>query len=281
MAGRSIAVREQKISDICALVQKEPGKHFNINALSSKIGTKWDTTKRYVDIIVERDGQQFYKDSRGLVYYASTKGVSDSTAHDIFFGGSERKGMDRMPITKNESGCSDPTAAAILIKEKKEERKAEGKVWPISSFKIGDIWSVSSSSGGRSDSVVVLGINKQDERIVCCPYDTRYYRAYMNLFTKPAKYFIAKIAGLPISKLTEYQNNIRTFLAIEPEVVEKEVIKEVKVEVPVEVEKIVEKGVPVPKSDKEYSKAEVDMLLAEQKAEIYEKCFNAVTCVKK
>lgn len=275
MANRAV-VREQKINDICALVQKEPGKHFNINVLSSKIGSTWDTTKRYVDIIVDRDSQQFCKDSRGLVYYAK---ASDNTAHDIFFGGSERKGMDRMPITKNESGCSDPTAAAVLIKEKKEERKAEGKVWPISSFKIGDIWSVSSSSGGHSDSVVVLGINKQDERIVCCPYDTRYYRAYMNLFTKPAKYFISKIAGLPISKLTEYQNNIRTFLAIEPEVVEKEVIKEVKVEVPVE--KIVEKEVPAPKSDKEYSKAEVDMLLAEQKAEIYEKCFNAVTCVKK
>lgn len=291
MANRAV-VREQKINDICALVQKEPGKHFNINVLSSKIGSTWDTTKRYVDIIVDRDSQ-FYKDGRGLVYYAK---ASDNTAHDIFFGGSERKGIDRMPITKNESGCSDPTAAAILMKEKKEERKAEGKVWPISSFKIGDIWSVSSSSGGRSDSVVVLGINKQDERIVCCPYDTRYCRAYMNLFTKPSKYFISKIAGLPISKLTEYQNNIRTFLAIEPEVVEKEVIKEVKVEVPVEVEKIVEKEVvkevPAPKishtqdyidskSGKEYSKAEVDMLLAEQKAEIYEKCFNAITGAKK
>ena len=295
MAGRSAAIREQKISDICTLVQKEPGKHFNINVLSSKIGSKWDTTKRYVDIIVDRDSQ-FSKDSRGRVYYASTEGVPEGTAHDIFFGGSERKGMDRMPITKNESGCSDPTAAAILMKEKKEERRKEGKIWPISSFKIGDIWSVSSSSGGRSDSVVVLGINKQDERIVCCPYDTRYYRAYMNLFTKPAKYFISKIAGLPISKLTEYQNNIRMFLGIEPEVVEKEVIKEVKVEVPVEVEKIVEKEVvkevPAPKightqdyvgskSDKEYTKAEVDMLLAEQKAEIYEKCFNAVALLKK
>lgn len=276
MVTRAV-VREQKISDICALVQKEPGKHFNINVLSSKIGSTWDTTKRYVDIIVERNSQQFYKDSRGLVYYASTKGVSDSTAHDIFFGGSERKGMDRMPLGKNESGCSDPTAAALLSKEKSEEKKAEGDIWPISSFKVGDIWSVSVSAGTRYETVVVLGINKPDERLVCCPYDTRYPRAYMNLSTKPVKYFKKKIAGLPLSNLTEYQKSLCTFFGIEPEVVEKEVVKEVKVEVPVEVIK----EVPAPESDKEYTKAEVDMLLAEQKAEIYEKCFNAVAALKK
>lgn len=274
MVGRAV-VREKKINDICALVQKEPGKHFNINVLSSKIGSTWDTTKKYVDIIVERGGS-FYKDARGLVYYDSAQEATETISHDIFFGGSERKGMDRMPLGKNESGCSDPTVAAILSKEKKEERKAEGSVWPVTSFKPGDIWAVSSSSGEKIDNVVVLAVNKQDERVVCCPYDQRYPRAYMNLSTKPVKYFKTKIAGVPLSLLTEYQEKIREFFGFEPEVVEKEVVKEVKVEVPVEVEKIVEK-----ESDKVWSQLEVDALLAEQKAEIYEKCFNAVAMLKK
>lgn len=281
--GTSAVTKESRINDICTMVKKNPGRVISINSIAKEIGVGWNTINSDIQYLIGMD-DSFEKRPRGVVYLLKPK-KSDPVQHDIFFG-SERKGMDKHPITKNESGCPDPTAAALLMKEKMEEAPIE-ESFPVSSFKIGDIWSVSISSSDKTENVVVLGINKPDERIVCCPYDTRFPRAYMNISTKPTKYFKQKVTGLTCSQKTELHNKLLNFFNIAPKIKEVEKIVEVEKKVEVPVEKIVEVEKPVtdtpsdPTAPRTYNQLEVDVLLSDQKAEIYEKCFNILAGIKR
>lgn len=246
--------KEDRRNKLYSFLRKNPGKEFSWKQLSPVLGVKYAAVMRDMDALVE-EYEAVSRTSMGIMY----KG-------DLIM---EEK--DRYPITKNNEGYSDPTAAATLIKEQKEEAKQESRK-EIANPKAGEVWHVTRSDGRDDDILLVLAVDTDKGFATCCPYCIKSVSTpseYNRLFTKPLKYFRMKAWGMPLSVMIETRNALRDYFEIDPELIEVEKI----VEKPVTVEKVVESQVP---GDKLYSQIEMDAAIAKCKAEVYEECFKAL-----
>ena len=244
--------KDDRRNKLYSFLRKNPGKEFSWKQLSPVLGVKYAAVIRDMDALVD-EYETISRTSVGIMY----KG-------DLIM---EEK--DRYPITKNNEGYSDPTAAATLIKEQKEETKKESHK-EITNPKAGEVWHVTRSDGKDDDILLVLAVDTDKGFATCCPYCIKSVSTpseYNRLFTKPIKYFRSKAWGMPLSVMIETRNALRDYFEIDPELIE--------------VEKIVEKPVTVEApaavtGDKLYSQTEMDMAIAKCKAEVYEECFKAL-----
>lgn len=164
---------------------------------------------------------------------------------------------DRYDFNKTEEGYSDPTAAAVISLETSpirvfhSEPKA-GEVWKVKSSKVRD----------GSELYIVVAVDIDLDIAICTPYTVSSKESIIKnchkLYSKPIKYFISKSWGLPLSTIEAMKEELANYLGIktEPDTEESKSVKRY--------------------SEKLYTKEEVDALLTAQKADIYEKCFNAL-----
>ena len=178
----------------------------------------------------------------------------------------EVKKPERYGKMKSHECHTDLTAAKAIESLCAEAR---GMIFP----KAGDVWHVQGSNNSGTKLFIVLAVDVSGKFATCIEYLTKDSPEDRELYlcTKPLKYFSGNERAwtMPLSYMTVIRNRLRDMFAIEPEekIVEVEKIKEV--EVPVKVEsKVDTTGL--------YTQAEVDALLSEQKAEIYEKCFTMI-----
>ena len=258
--------KEERRDRLYSTLTKNPGKNYSTKDIMNMLSVGIGCASRDMEAVAERDAN--IVKTRGFVTYIMPEETNRQSVHDIFFAKVEREGMDRYSANRNHEGYHDPTASAILKKEAKEEKMAN-RTYMSTDFNIGEVWNVRISSSDKCEQVIILGVNHYEDTVTVCPYDTSACRYYLKISTKPTKYFKDKVCGLPLSMVTNIKNKLTRYFGIEPEV--KEVIKEV----PVEVEKVVEKEVPM-KTDKEFSQDEVDLMMSQQRAEIYEECFKLV-----
>ena len=211
----------------------------------------------YYDMGILRKEDPCIVMNAGKVYYDSP--VKD-TIHEV-------KNPERHGKMKNsEEGHLDPTAAKAISTV---EPEAKGMIFP----RVGDVWHVQCSSGASTKLFIVLAIDTESKYATCIEYNGNVKPEDCDIYivNKPIKYFVGKQRAwtVPLSYLQIVRERIRKYLAIDPETVEVEKV----------VEKVVEKEVPVEAAtsmEGYYSKAEVDTLLAIQKAEIYEQCFKVL-----
>lgn len=231
-----------------------PDKPMKFNELTSLFEVSDWTMRKDIAAIAEEDASINFL--RGAVVYVPPTRYSGN---------------------KNEEGYSDPTAAAAI--ESVEPKVIKTNAENVRGPKPGDVWDVKCASGGTG-KFLVLAVNEiNDGRVyvTCVEYKPEHemmLESCKKLYCKPAKYFVERTWGTPLSLLTEYKNVIRDYLEIDPE----EKVVEKVVEVPVE--KIVEKVVEVPEvqvaepvsSGKLYTQEELDMEIVKMRAEIYKEC---------
>ena len=245
--------KEERREKLYLFLRKNPGKEFSWKQLSPVLNVKYNAICRDMDALAEDYGD-VVRTSIGIMY--NGKIIMEES-------------KDRYPITKNNEGYSDPTAAATLIKEQKEEARQQDQRKEITNPKPGEVWHVARSDGKDDDILLVLAVDADKGFATCCPYCIKSVCApsdYNRLFTKPLKYFRMKAWGMPLSVMIETRNALREYFEIDPELIE--------------VEKIVEKPVtvnaPAVTTDKLYSQLEMDAAIARVKAEVYEECFKAL-----
>jgi len=170
---------------------------------------------------------------------------------------------------RNDEGYADPTGSSAIGST--PPQNASGFVTP----KAGDVWDVKCASGGIG-KFLVLAVNELiDGRdyVTCVEYKPEHemmLESCKKLYCKPAKYFIERVWGTPLSLLTEYKNVIRSYLDIDPEEKVVEKIVEVPVEKIVEVPEV-RVAEPVT-SGKLYTQEELDMEIVKMRADIYKEC---------
>lgn len=189
-------------------------------------------------------------------------------------GVEEVKTFDRYPLTKNGEGYPDPTAAPTLMDDTTTEVIVEKAMENKTTVAAGDIWEVNCSKGG-TEKYIVLGVD-EEEGFATCIMLSRQPSNWKRLYTKPLKYFVKAIGFADKDEFNAMLTAISQHLGIQPVKEETETItvKFDTVAEPVEKEsepKKEEKG-----TDKLYSLIDLELVLARQRADIYQHVFETI-----
>lgn len=242
VANRREAIKEK--------LQKNPGVIFSYKQIKDEFNLSAFILRTDMAAIMESDSN--IVKANGEIYYKTT---NPPTIHEV-------KKPERYSETKNIEGYSDPTASSAI----KGLLTISDKTMIMP--RPGDVWNVKRSNSTDYELYIVLAVNVDKQTATCIKYSKEDLADTCDicLFTKPLKYFVSTSRSwtMPLSFMTKVKERIGEFLDIPVKEVEK--IVEVEKEVPVEVEKpAVNTGL--------YTKAEVDLMLLKQKADIYEECF--------
>ena len=251
---------EARRNDILFKLTSNPGVIFSCRELKDEFNLSDNTF--YHDMEVLKKANTYIVMNAGKVFYDIPKKVRP-IIHEV-------KKPERYSGMKGNNGLQDPTAQIAI---KNAEPAAKEMIFP----RPGDVW-LTTKSVGKPDTehYTVLAVNKDKQTATCIKYsaDGNADTCDISLYTKPLKYFVGneRVWGMPGSYVNRVLERIGEFLDIPVREVEKtvEVVKEVPVEVVKEVPATVD-------TTGMLTQDEVDLLLAQQRAEIYEECFKLVT----
>lgn len=242
-ACKATKVKEERQQHILDTLKKNPGKSVTTKSLQEMFNISYAMLWQDLKDLKEIDNN-----------VVRTKGAVSYNGPSVAIVVKPERYKEAM----NSEGYNDPTANAAI---KSVSEKLVKKSVP----KVNEVWEVTGNKG--SDLYLVLAVDLNEEYATCIQYvgNMDANDISIKLYSKPLKYFDHKAWNMPLSCITTIKDRLASYLDIKPEAVEVEKI----------VEKVVEKEIPG-KAGAEYTKAEVDTLLAEQKAEIYEECFKVL-----
>ena len=242
-ANRRMALKDK--------LEKNPGVMFSYDQIMDEFSQSYYMLRTDIHALKEADANVVMND--GKIYYNVE---NTPIIHEV-------QKPERYGAMQNTDGLSDPTAGFAL--KNLEPDAPRGMIFP----KSGDVWDVKRANTQDTEKYTVLAVNKDKQVATCIKYskDELVDTCDICLFTKPIKYFVGtnRCWAMPLSYMTRVKERIGEYLGIPA------VVKEV------EVEKIVKEPAESKKVPTGlYTQTEVDLMLTKQKAEIYEKCFNAI-----
>ena len=247
-------LKEKRKEQILNTLKSNPGKSVKTSDLMKMFDINYKTFWNDLKDLKKQDKNVIT--TRGAVTYNCP-----DTSSILLVVKPERYSED-----KNHEGYPDPTANnAIKDTDKEESIKMVHRGIP----KEGEVWQVTAMNK-KSELYIIVAVNYDKEYATCISYvpNVEAEECDIKLYSKPLRYFERKSWGMPGSYMSILKERLAEYLGIGTKIVEKIV------EVPVEVNKTVE--VEKSSSNGSYTKADVDALLAIQRADIYEECFKAL-----
>jgi len=265
-------------STMLDMLSDNPGKAFSVQQLMAHFKVSKATVMRDVHDLAAVSPEIVF--TGGYICYGPKANNGQAVAND------------RYDASKTEEGYNDPTAAAAIFKADTPEPVATADdMIP----KPGEVWDVQLAADKGVMKVVVLAVTTD----ASCPFVTcvEYAPSFdalkaKKIYSKPLKYFMAKCWDVSPGYRYNIWTTIRDYLGIEPEIVtqvekieapvmtgtpatdaEPEIVtQDEKVEAPVMTGTHATDAEPATRT---YTQDELDLILAEQKAEIYAECFFA------
>ena len=250
---KTVQMAEKRRKGIKTKLRKNPGMIFSYDDLGREFNISAWTIRNDVKSLAADDPK--IVPANGKVHYEGDDILTD-------------KRPERYGNMQNPDGLSDPTAGLAIMNT---EPEAKGIFYP----KPGDVWPTKCANRPDTELYTVIAVNKEKNTATCIKYSKEEdaENCDISIYTKPIKYFVgnARSWSMPLSYLTIIRERIGEFLDIPVK------IKTVVSEVPAP---MVELPEPIKycddTHDNMYTKEQVNLLLAEQKAEIYEECFRMI-----